>query len=88
VPGSVLDFFEIYVFCDFMCMSVLPACTSVHHVCTWCPRMSREGMRSVGLELMTVASSPVGAGGLNPNPLEEHSVLLDTEPPPQAWFNI
>lgn len=31
-----------------MCMGVLSAYTSVHHMCAWCPGRSKEGVESLG----------------------------------------
>lgn len=29
----------------FICMSVLPACMFVHHMCVWCQQWLGEGVR-------------------------------------------
>lgn len=63
-----------------MCLSVLPACASEHHVCTWCPR------RSVIRTLRTGVADgcSVGAGNQtlvlceNNKCLADGSMSLDT----------
>lgn len=45
-----------------MCVNVLDGCVYVHHVCTWCPHRSEEGIRALELELQTVLSCYVAAG--------------------------
>jgi hypothetical protein len=39
LPQSGISCLFIY----FMCVSVLPACMSVYHVCAWCPQGSEDG---------------------------------------------
>lgn len=50
------DLFLLYV-CRY-----LPACMSVKHVSSWCPRTPEEGIRSLKLVLLIVVSYHVGAG--------------------------
>ena len=41
-----------HMFCFyFMCMDVLPACRSVHHLCTWYSQRLEVGIRSPGAEV-------------------------------------
>lgn len=62
-----------------MCLSVLPACVYVYHVYAWYPWSAEEGIgfqhwSYEGLEAI------IGLLGLNVGPLQEHQVLLTTEP--------
>jgi len=45
-----------------MCMSILPACMSVHHVHACCLCRPDESIGSLGLEFKTVVSFHVGVG--------------------------
>jgi hypothetical protein len=62
-----------------LCMFVLPACMSVHHMCAWCLRKPED---SDPLEkVFTVSGEPSWrCWELNPGPLEEQPVLLTAEP--------
>lgn len=46
---SLLSKFKIFMFYDFMCMSVLSACRYVHHVHGWSLRRSEEDIRTPGI---------------------------------------
>lgn len=66
----------------FLCVTVLPACISVGHLCTWCLWRSAEPSDPLEVELEGVANHRVGAGN-------QTSVLLTTEPSlkrHQYWF--
>lgn len=39
-PSLIVLYYVIF----FMCVGVLPACTSEYHMCTWCLRRSEEGI--------------------------------------------
>lgn len=67
-----------------MCLGVLPACVSGHHVYAWCPQRLEEGVRSPGLYLQEV----VGARNWTWGPLEEQPMLLATESPLQLPLKI
>jgi len=43
-----------------VCINVLPACMSLHHMHVWCKLRSGEGMGSPGTELQMVVSCYVG----------------------------
>lgn len=45
----------------FVCMSALPACLKAHHMCTWFPWRSEEGMGILELELLMVMNDNVGS---------------------------
>lgn len=60
-------------------MGVLPACQSVHHVCTWYPQKPEEGIVSLELELQS-CELLCGFWGLNPGALEEPSMPLTAQP--------
>lgn len=61
---------------ESMCMSVLPACTYVHHMHTWCPWRPEE--------VVWVPRTGVRGGcecwGSNLDLLKEQQVFLITEP--------
>lgn len=63
VQNYLLFFLTVY----FMCLNVLSACMCVHHMCTWCPGRSEEGVRSSETGDTDVCGSCVGSG--NPDPL-------------------
>ena len=45
-PQFLFLFLIFYLFLFyFMCMNVLPACLSVHHMSAWCPGKPEEGIR-------------------------------------------
>lgn len=46
-----------------MYKSVLPAYMLEYHMHVWCRRRPEEGVRSLGLNLQTVVSHPVGGTG-------------------------
>lgn len=58
-----------------MCISALPACIYVCHVCVWCPQRSEGGIRSLGTEISDVCKPPCGCWVLNLGPVEERVVL-------------
>jgi hypothetical protein len=67
--------------CYFMCMTVLPACIYVYHVCNWWPQMSEEGTSdSPSPAVMCGCDQTCSCSELNPGPLQEQQVLLTTEP--------
>ena len=39
-------------------MGVFPGCISVHHVCSWCPWRSEEGVGSLGTEVTDACETP------------------------------
>ena len=71
----------LYLFI-FICMRVLPTCMSAHRMLNWCPQRQERVSEPLELELQMVVTSHVGAGNLNPGPLEEQTVLLTTKPTP------
>lgn len=44
-----------------MCLSVLPACVFVHHMCAWGPQKLEEGVESPETGIMD-SDLPMGAG--------------------------
>lgn len=42
----------------FICMSVLPSCMYVHHMCAWCPWSLEEGVWSPGTVVKNDCESP------------------------------
>lgn len=63
----------------FMCMGVLSACLSVHHVCAVSVEASRGQWMPLGLEIQHGYKLPCNLG-----PQKEWPVLLATEPLLQA----
>lgn len=51
--------FRFLEFC-FMCISVLPACMSMHHVRAWCPQRSDEAIGSPGTGVTDGCELPRG----------------------------
>ena len=69
--------FEKKLLYYLICMTVLPACMYVHHVCTL------EVKEDIGCPETGVTDSceaPCGCWDLNLDPLEEQQVLLVMEP--------
>ena len=60
-----------------MCMGVLPACLSVHHVAPMGARRGRQVLWNWGYRWLL--ANHVGAGKLNLGPLKEQPVLLTAE---------
>lgn len=54
-----------------MCMSVLPACIQVHHMCAWWPHMAQGGIRFLNTLVMNDCDLLCGCWGLNSYPLRE-----------------
>jgi hypothetical protein len=66
-----------------MCMSILPAYMSMQHLCTWYPQRTEEGVRTPGTGITDSCEPLCGDLELTLSSLEEHPVLLLTEPPLQ-----
>jgi hypothetical protein len=61
-----------------MCMGVLPACLSVHHVAPMGARRGRQVLWNWGYRWLL--ANHVGAGKLNLGPLKEQPVFFTSEP--------
>jgi hypothetical protein len=59
-----------------MCLCALP----VYHVYTWYRKKSKGGVTSPETEVADSCELPFGCQESNPDPLEEQTVLLTTEP--------
>ena len=76
LPGNIL-FFNYYYF-TFVCIDILPAYTSVYHMCPWCLRGSERALDPLELELTNVTwqlKLPCGCWGSNPGVLGERGAL-------------
>lgn len=74
-----LPFKDLSIFC-LMCMSILPTCIDVYHVCACCSGRFEE---SVGFPRTGVTDDHKPPGGCwepNLDPLEEPQVLIAFEP--------
>lgn len=77
-------FIYLFIFSAYECLTCMFMC----HVCFWCPqRPEEEGIRSPGLGVSDNLW-PCGAWELNPSPLEEQTVPLNTEPSLQPVDNV
>ena len=59
LPSFVVCLFSeivFIIFFNFMCMGILPAYLSVHHIYVWCPWRPEEGIGSLGMVLQIVVS--------------------------------
>lgn len=65
--------------CSFICIGVLPACTSRHHLCAWYLRKPDQGTGSLRTGVKTVWTT-LYVLGTNLSPLEEQPALLSMEP--------
>jgi hypothetical protein len=63
-----------------MCMNILPACMSVHHLCTWCLRRWEEH-QSLGTGVMGPCEPPSGFWELNPDPLNPWAKSINQHTP-------
>ena len=80
-PGdSFFFFFNVY--------KCLPASMSANPVSAWCLPSPKEVLSHLELELQMSVSCHVGAGELNPSPLEEQPELLTTEPFLQPYIVV
>jgi hypothetical protein len=61
-------------------MGILLTCMSVNHMHTWYPQRPEEGIRSSNSGVTYGYEPPCGFWELNSSPLEDHLVLLITEP--------
>lgn len=64
----------------FTCISVLPPCVYVYHVCAWYLQRSEEDIKSPGTEVMVSWEVPHGFWEPNLRPLQEQLVLRNTGP--------
>ena len=55
----------------------------MQHLCTWYPQRTEEGVRTPGTGITDSCEPLCGYWELNLSSLEEHPVLLLTEPPLQ-----
>lgn len=77
-------FFKLYLFV-FMCVSVLLACLSVHHMRAWCPWRSEGSFGALQIAL----NYQMLAGNQSPLPREnECSYLLSHPPSPASMILI
>lgn len=67
-------------------MNVLSACMSVHHVHIWCPRTSKEVIKSLRTGANDCCEVLCGYWDPNPGPLEVKPVLLTTSPSLQSQY--
>ena len=83
--SNVLGGIKTDMFKYFMCMSVLPACMYVYHICVSHAHVSQKVLALLELELQMVARHHVvpDTMGLNSGPFQEQPVLLATKPPLQ-----
>jgi hypothetical protein len=70
-----------------MCMSVLPVCIEVHHICVCCPENPEEGIRSPESGVTDSCEPLGGCWESNPVPLQKQQGLLTAEPSLQAGFS-
>jgi hypothetical protein len=68
-----------------MCMSVVPTCMQVHHICAWHP-WRPEDIRSPGTGVTDGCELLCGCWELKLGPLEEQAVLLTGELSPPISF--
>jgi hypothetical protein len=57
-----------------MCMSVLPVCMCVHHICAWYP-WRPEGVRFLGPGVIDSCEPPRGCWESNPSSLKKQVLL-------------
>ena len=69
-----------------MCISVLHACMSVHHVHAWCPRRPKGVIRSLGTGVDDYCELSCRYLKPSPGPLVMKPVLLTPNPSLQPQF--
>lgn len=78
IVGCLKKIYLLY----WMCMVILSACVSVHHVCDWCPQRPEEGIRSPGIWVADHYKLLCGFCESNLVPLGEQLVLLTAKVSP------
>lgn len=59
-------------------MTVLPAHMCVHNMCSWCPRLTEERVRSLGTAVTDRYDMPNECRQPSLGPMQEQQVLLTT----------
>jgi hypothetical protein len=63
-----------------MCMGVLPAYMTLHHMCVWCLQRLEEGIGCPGSVVTSSCEPLCGFWESNSGPLEDQPVLICAEP--------
>lgn len=63
-----------------MCMSILLAQMSLHHLASWCPGLLKDGSGSHGTRVIEVCNPPGGCCEPQPGPGQEQQLFLIPAP--------
>lgn len=75
-----------------MCISILPECMSVHHMCAWYSRKPEKGVGSSGTRVLkslwAVSWAALGVLRIEARSLKEQPVQLEAKPSFHPHLNI